>query len=59
LLGPLDDQPFLGAEFGAQIVAMSRMDAQARKPPFEPTVRAFAPWDGPPSVGGKAQVRKF
>jgi hypothetical protein len=29
-LGPLDDEPFLGAGLGAQIVAMSRVDAPGR-----------------------------
>jgi hypothetical protein len=45
VLGPFDDQPFLGAQFAAQIVAMSRMDAHARATPFEDIGGAFAPFN--------------
>src|ERR1700751_5854801 len=53
-LAPFDDEPFLGAELAAQIVAMSPMDPQARETPLEDVVRASAPFDGPPGLFGQA-----
>ena len=46
-------EPLLGSQFGAQIVAMSRVDAHAREAPLENIVRAFAPLDDLPGLIGQ------
>jgi hypothetical protein len=58
-LGPFDDQPFLGPELGAQIVAMGRMDAHARETPLENVIRAFAPFDDLPGLIGQAERQRL
>ena len=58
-LGPFDDEPFLGAELGAQIVAMSRMDAHARETPLEDVVRTFAPFDDLSGLLGQVERQLF